>query len=68
MLQSNAAGLHLLVDDLPTAEALREALGQRLWLEIVRPGPGLASDASTPDPKPVWWSAAVGLGYEVAFD
>jgi DNA-directed DNA polymerase III PolC len=40
LLRDNAAGLHVLVDDLATAESLREAFGQRLWLEIVRPGPG----------------------------
>jgi DNA-directed DNA polymerase III PolC len=40
LLVDNAAGLHLLVDDLGLARQLREAFGNRLWLEIVRPGPG----------------------------
>jgi DNA polymerase III alpha subunit len=40
LLQANAAGLHVLVDDLATAEALWDAFAKRLWLEIVRPGPG----------------------------
>src|SRR5216683_3940689 len=40
LLVENAEGLHVLVDDLPLAERLRDALGPRLWLEVVRPGPG----------------------------
>lgn len=33
-------GLHVLVDDVHLAERLREPLGQRLWLEVIRPRPG----------------------------
>lgn len=40
LLTENADGLHVLVDDLVLAQRLREAFGARLWLEIVRPGPG----------------------------
>ena len=40
LLAKYAEGLHVLVDDLVLAERLREAFGPRLWLEIVRPGPG----------------------------
>src|SRR5260370_21416877 len=40
LLVENAEGLHILADDLPLAERLRDAFGQRLWLEVVRPGPG----------------------------
>jgi DNA-directed DNA polymerase III PolC len=40
LLAENAAGLHVLVDDLALAERLRDVFGPRLWLEIVRPGPG----------------------------
>jgi DNA-directed DNA polymerase III PolC len=40
LLCNNAAGLHVLADDLVLAERLREAFGRRLWLEVVRPGPG----------------------------
>jgi DNA-directed DNA polymerase III PolC len=40
VLAECAEGLHVLVDDLVLAERLREAFGPRLWLEIVRPGPG----------------------------
>jgi DNA-directed DNA polymerase III PolC len=37
LLAENAEGLHILVDDLVLAERLRDALGSRLWLEVVRP-------------------------------
>jgi DNA polymerase III alpha subunit len=37
LLSENAEGLHVLVDDLALAEAVRDAFGPRLWLEIVRP-------------------------------
>ena len=37
LLNENAEGLHILVDDRPLAEQLREAFGPRLWLEVVRP-------------------------------
>jgi DNA-directed DNA polymerase III PolC len=37
LLNENAAGLHVLVDDVAMAERLREAFGRRLWLEVVRP-------------------------------
>jgi hypothetical protein len=40
LLSANADGLHVLVEDPALAERLREAFGQRLWLEIIRPGPG----------------------------
>jgi len=40
LLAENAEGLHVLIDDLVLAQELREALGERLWLEVVRPGPG----------------------------
>jgi DNA-directed DNA polymerase III PolC len=40
LLAENNAGLHILADDLVLAEQLREAYGPRLWLEVVRPGPG----------------------------
>jgi DNA polymerase-3 subunit alpha/error-prone DNA polymerase len=40
LLTENADGLHVLLDDLVLAERLREAFGPRLWLEVVRPGPG----------------------------
>ena len=39
-LRGNAEGLHVLADDLPLAERLRDAFGRRLWLEVVRPGRG----------------------------
>ncbi len=45
LLRTNAEGLHVLVDDLALARQLKEAYGQRVWLEVVRPGPyGNASD------------------------
>src|SRR5262249_55349761 len=34
-----AEGLHLLVDEPGLAEQLRDAFGDRLWLEIIRPRP-----------------------------
>jgi DNA-directed DNA polymerase III PolC len=37
LLSENAEGLHVLVDDEPLAERLRDAFGPRLWLEVVRP-------------------------------
>ena len=37
LVAGNARGLHVLVDDPRLAELLRDALGNRLWLEIVRP-------------------------------
>jgi DNA-directed DNA polymerase III PolC len=37
LLNENAEGLHLLVDDATFAEQLREAYGPRLWIEIIRP-------------------------------
>jgi error-prone DNA polymerase len=40
LLAENAEGLHVLVDDLALAQQLREPLAERLWLEVVRPGPG----------------------------
>ncbi len=40
LLRENAEGLHVLADDLPLAERLRDAFGGRLWLEVVRPGRG----------------------------
>ena len=40
LLAENATGLHVLADDLPLAERLRDAFGPRLWLEVIRPGPG----------------------------
>jgi DNA polymerase III alpha subunit len=40
LLAENAAGLHVLADDPALARQLREAFGVRLWLEVVRPGPG----------------------------
>ncbi len=40
LLAENADGLHVLADDLALAQQLREAFGDRLWLEVVRPGPG----------------------------
>jgi DNA-directed DNA polymerase III PolC len=40
VLAENAEGLHVLVDEVPLAEQLRPAFGPRLWLEVVRPGPG----------------------------
>jgi DNA polymerase-3 subunit alpha/error-prone DNA polymerase len=40
LLAENAAGLHVLVDDPVLAERLRDALGPRLWLEVVRPAAG----------------------------
>jgi len=48
LLTDNAAGLHVLVDDLTLAERLIEAFGPRLWLEIVRPVPATAPGLSTP--------------------
>jgi DNA-directed DNA polymerase III PolC len=38
LLTDQSDGLHVLVDDAGMATHLREALGDRLWLEIVRPG------------------------------
>lgn len=38
LLETNAEGLHVLATDPGLAESLREVLGTRLWLEIVRPG------------------------------
>jgi DNA polymerase III alpha subunit len=40
LLSENAEGLHVLADDLPLAERLRDAFGPRLWIEVIRPGPG----------------------------
>jgi DNA-directed DNA polymerase III PolC len=40
LLRENAEGLHILAGDLALAQQLREAFGARLWLEVVRPGPG----------------------------
>ena len=40
LLRENAEGLHVLADNLPLAERLRDAFGGRLWLEVVRPGRG----------------------------
>jgi DNA polymerase III alpha subunit len=40
LLRENAEGLHVLADDLVLAERLRDAFGERLWLEVVRPGRG----------------------------
>ncbi len=40
LLRDDSEGLHILVDDVSLAEALREILGHRLWIEVVRPGPG----------------------------
>ncbi len=40
LLQENSEGLHVLVDDTSLTESLREALGKRLWIEVVRPRPG----------------------------
>jgi DNA-directed DNA polymerase III PolC len=40
LLQAHPDGLHILVEDIALAEGLREALGRRLWLEIVRPRAG----------------------------
>ena len=40
LLRENAEGLHVLADDLPLAERLRDAFAGRLWLEVVRPGRG----------------------------
>ena len=40
LLRGNAEGLHVLADDLPLAERLHDAFGERLWLEVVRPGRG----------------------------
>jgi DNA-directed DNA polymerase III PolC len=37
LLTENAAGLHVLIDDLNSVDCLREAFGDRLWLEVVRP-------------------------------
>jgi DNA-directed DNA polymerase III PolC len=37
LLSENAEGLHVLVDDVVSAQQLRDALGGRLWLEVVRP-------------------------------
>jgi DNA-directed DNA polymerase III PolC len=37
LLKESADGLHVLVDDRKLAESLREALGDRLWLEVARP-------------------------------
>jgi DNA-directed DNA polymerase III PolC len=45
LLRADAEGLHVLVDDAPLAERLREAFGNRLWLEIVRPGRGARHEA-----------------------
>jgi DNA-directed DNA polymerase III PolC len=38
LVSENAGGLHVLVEELSLAEPLREALANRLWLEVVRPG------------------------------
>jgi len=38
LVAEHAAGLHVLVDDPRLAERLHDALGNRLWLEVVRPG------------------------------
>jgi DNA-directed DNA polymerase III PolC len=37
LLNTNADGLHALVDDPVLAERLRDAFGRRLWLEVIRP-------------------------------
>jgi DNA-directed DNA polymerase III PolC len=37
LIAADADGLHVLVDDVVLAERLREPLGPRLWLEVVRP-------------------------------
>ncbi len=42
LLRDDSEGLHVLVEDVSLAESLREILGQRLWIEVVRPGPGSA--------------------------
>ncbi len=38
LLTEQAAGLHLLVEDIALAEVLRDVYYDRLWFEIVRPG------------------------------
>lgn len=38
LLRKNSEGLHVLVDEIELAEQLREAMGDRLWVEVVRPG------------------------------
>ncbi len=35
---THATGLHILTDDIPLAESLRDAFPGRLWLEVIRPG------------------------------
>ena len=42
LLASHADGLHVLIADVRLATALREVFRDRLWLEIVRPGPRVA--------------------------
>src|SRR5438552_10599958 len=37
LLAENADGLHVLIDDLDLGNRLREAFGDRLWLEVIRP-------------------------------
>jgi len=37
LLCENADGLHVLADDWPLAEQVRDAYGPRLWLEVIRP-------------------------------
>jgi DNA-directed DNA polymerase III PolC len=39
LVSEHAEGLHVLVAEAGLAERLREALGSRLWLEVVRPCP-----------------------------
>jgi DNA-directed DNA polymerase III PolC len=40
LVMNSNEGLHVLVDDLVLAQQLCEALEARLWIEVVRPGPG----------------------------
>jgi len=49
LLRTHPDSLHVLVEDVAMAEGLREALGRRLWLEIVRPRCGGGSGRQEQD-------------------
>ncbi|MFL5240930.1 MAG: DNA polymerase III subunit alpha [Gemmataceae bacterium] len=56
LLNENAEGLHVLVDNRRLAEQLREAFGARLWLEVIRPGRSAAQEQEL-----LAWAKRLGL-------